>query len=549
MGSTESRGEVEFTRTMDPAGAGYFDWEPEGSPISIHMQLDAMDGIARDVLEGFGTLPRRGLEVGGLLVGRVVGGSRPTTWIEGFQPISCAHRFGPQYILDSRDTTALENAAARIFESGGLSVVGFYRSHTRLGFQLEASDFDLIRRYFSDPSDLVLLIKPQSLKNVTGQFFAWNAVSGARPAGQSFPYLDHLRASEPRDASPDTSRTVPAVEKETTTEPVDDERAEAAVAPGEHPRRLVPDFAPSSFAPASLNPSPLENPRTLNGLGGRPGPDPLRWQQGLTEEGGIRERLRKSLPLIAAALLVGGILWFLLAPERHGLSNPAPAETAETGRPLGLYVEPAGQGWHLMWNPNATALRDARSVQLFVREGDDQNRIDLPSPDLLSGSYEYRPERQPGNDVTFRLEVIDRAGKVSAESFRMVRDPNAAAVSSPSASSSVAAPSGSAANAAPAPISGAKRITQPKAVYRAPPVVAAGIRPRINGRIPIDVHVTIDTRGRVLTAVPVTKPHSGLEEYLATRAVQAARLWRFDPARENGKAVQGAQTIHFVFEK
>ena len=194
-----------------------------------------------------------------------------------------------------------------------------------------------------------------------------------------------------------------------------------------------------------------------------------------------------------------------------------------------------------------------------MREGDDQNRIDLPSPDLLSGSYEYRPERPPGNDVTFRLEVIDRAGRISAESFRMVRDPNAAAASSPSATSSGAASSGaassgaaqggSALNTAPAPVSGAKRITQPKAVYRAPPVVAAGIRPRINGKIPIDVRVTIDTKGRVLTAAPVTKPHSGLEEYLATRAVQAARLWRFDPARENGKAVQGAQTIHFVFDK
>ena len=331
MGGTESRGEIEFTRTMDPAGACYFDWEPEGSPISIHMHLDAMDGIARDVLEGFGTLPRRGLEVGGLLLGRVMGGSRPTTWIERYQPIVCAHRFGPQFILDSHDTKALENAAARIFEGGELSVVGFYRSHTRLGFQLEASDFDLIRRYFSDPSDLILLIKPQSLRNVTGQFYSWNAASGALPAGESFPYLDHLRASEPQDASPDTSRTVPAVEKETATEPADDVRAEPAGVPREHPRRLVPDFAPSSFAPASLNPSSLENPRALNGLGGRPGPDPLRWPLGLTEERGIGERLRKWLPLIAAVLLVGGILWFLLAPGRHGLTNPTSTRDGRNG--------------------------------------------------------------------------------------------------------------------------------------------------------------------------------------------------------------------------
>ena len=80
-------------------------------------------------------------------------------------------------------------------------------------------------------------------------------------------------------------------------------------------------------------------------------------------------------------------------------------------------------------------------------------------------------------------------------------------------------------------------------------MIAAGIRPRIKGTIPIDVRVQIDARGRVVSATPVTKQHSGLNEYLASRAVQAARLWRFEPARENGKAVAGTQIIHFVFEK
>ena len=59
----------------------------------------------------------------------------------------------------------------------------------------------------------------------------------------------------------------------------------------------------------------------------------------------------------------------------------------------------------------------------------------------------------------------------------------------------------------------------------------------------------IDTRGRVVSATPVTRQHSGLDQYLAGRAVQAARLWRFEPARENGKAVEGTQVIHFVFDK
>jgi outer membrane biosynthesis protein TonB len=90
---------------------------------------------------------------------------------------------------------------------------------------------------------------------------------------------------------------------------------------------------------------------------------------------------------------------------------------------------------------------------------------------------------------------------------------------------------------------------QPKAIYRAPPVIAAGIRPRIKGTIAIDVRVHIDARGRVVSAAPVTRQHSGLDQYLAGRAVRAARLWRFEPARESGKAVEGTQILHFVFDK
>ena len=136
--------------------------------------------------------------------------------------------------------------------------------------------------------------------------------------------------------------------------------------------------------------------------------------------------------------------------------------------------------------------------------------------------------------MTFRLEVIDQAGRVSAESFRLVR-----AVNPPAPSPAADAP--------PSPISEAVPATQPKASYRAPPVVAAGVRPRIKGSISIDVRVHIDASGRVVSAAPVTKQHSGLDQYLAGRAVAAARLWRFEPARENGKAVAGTSTIHFTF--
>src|SRR5262249_18374417 len=158
----------------------------------------------------------------------------------------------------------------------------------------------------------------------------------------------------------------------------------------------------------------------------------------------------------------------------------------------------------------------------------EQTRVELTPSALALGSYPYKPA---GTDVTFRLEVVDHAGVVSAESFRLSRQPAPAPATPPPP-----APAETAAKPTPPPAATPSRFLPPKTTYRAPPVVAAGIRPRIKGTIAIDVRVHIDARGRVASASPITKQHSGLEEYLAGRAVQAAKLWKFEPARENGTA-------------
>jgi hypothetical protein len=498
---------------MDPVEIEYLKWDPTGSPVSIHMNPGVVDGIAHDVIESFGTPSRPGPEVGGLLLGRVVAGPRPAVWVDRYQRISCEHHLGPGFILDNGEIAALEASAANILATGELAVVGLYRSHTRPGLQLEEADFDLIRRYFSDPSDLILLIKPETASRIVGQFHAWDKGTGAHPVSGEFPFRGHILKGEPEKG--ELEKDVPDVP---AIPPVSESPREL---PRENPRRLVPDFAPS----------PIEPPPSLYGLGQDSGPEPSGRPEELTVERG--SRLKKWLPLLAAMVLVGGVLWFVVQPGGHGSSSPAPAQTAEPERPLGLYVDPAGQTWRVSWNPNATALHEARSVQLFVREGDEQKRFDLSTRDLASGSYQYSPV---ANDVTFRLEVVDKAGRVSAESFRLMRsaNPQAPAPAPP---------------AVPSPAGGTARITQPKPIYKAPPVIEAGIRSRIKGTISIDVRVQIDVRGHVVSATPVTRQRSGLDRYLAGRAVQAARLWRFEPARMNGKAVAGTQIINFVFDK
>jgi len=522
----------------------YLHWGPEDSPIGIHINLDAVDGIARDVLEGLDSTARRDGEVGGLLLGRVAPGGS-AVWVEQFQRIPCEYVYGPHFILTDRDTAALEDAATKIFEARDVAVVGLYRSHTRPGLQLEESDFDLMRRYFSDPSDLVLLVKPGKGNNLFGQFYRHEPGGGGRPVGARSPFRGRVVTPDTRLVTPDTARTSPA-ERSLDQIPDDRERTRAQGSlQHENPaRRLAADYhsVPVEPAPSVFG---LSDPAVAE-----------HWRRPVESDEVQRpSAFRKWLPLVLALLLVSGLAWLVIGQGRFGpLSTASSTANPETSRPLGLYVNPQGDTWRVLWNTNATSLHDARNVQLFAREGDDQQRVELSAKDLAAGTFEYHPV---SNDVMFRLEVTDKGGHVSAESFRLVKTDEAANAKTPVASKPLASggapitapPQTSRIAPAPPKVNEPARTVQAKPVYRAPPVVAAGIRPRIKGTVPIDVRVRIDERGRVISATPITKVHDAIDEYLSGRAVQAARQWRFEPARENGKAVQGTQTTHFVFTK
>lgn len=558
----------------------YLNHEPEAAGVGIHMHLDAVDGIARDVIEGFKAIPRRGVEVGGLLLGKVIGSEHPDIWIERYQRLECQHRFGPPFVLDKQDHAALEEAAQRIAASTELSVVGLYRSHTRPGFQLEESDLELVDRYFSDSSDLVLLIRPENTADIEARFFARDESGEMRPMGNPFPFRGRVLGSadlmldgddeeeEPAEATRQT-RNAPAVSG--MAGPQHDGQLESAPATGElagdhasdnagedrhdqvhsehlppvtaNPpapprekvRRLVPDFVPAA--------EPVE-PGGVFSFQPRFAPTTPQFAID-PERSAFREALAKWWPLAGAILLVCGAMWFLFGANRRNVAENV-GDVAEY-RPVGMYVDPGLQRWRISWNPSATAFRNARSVALFVHDGDAEDRVDLTKQDVSAGAYSWQPK---GNDVTFRLEAIDAGGRISAESFRVIRP--ATGATAPNAPSPAAKSAAGATSAAPEAVPASPHSAQlipAKAVHKVPPVIPASIRPRIHGSIPIDVRVRIDSRGRVTSAVPTVRQRAGLNSYLTSRAVYAARLWRFIPARENGKHVSSTQTIHFVFEK
>jgi len=144
---------------------GWVVWEVPGKPIIVRLSFDVVSRIGLAVWEGFKSLPRRGLETGGLLIGnRQDCGSQVLVEIADFEAVESEHAAGPSYLLSEPDRRLLELRIAAHGTSGRkLHVVGFYRSHTRTGFGMTLEDEYLFSNYFRKPSDVFLLIRSRGV--------------------------------------------------------------------------------------------------------------------------------------------------------------------------------------------------------------------------------------------------------------------------------------------------------------------------------------------------------------------------------------------------
>ena len=80
--------------------------------------------------------------------------------------------------------------------------------------------------------------------------------------------------------------------------------------------------------------------------------------------------------------------------------------SANTDRPaavtVGLTVNSRANKLELRWDPASAPLRNAKSVDVLIRDGGRQNRVPLTALALRNGNIVYQPLTA---DVTFRLET------------------------------------------------------------------------------------------------------------------------------------------------
>lgn len=427
---------MDLLATEDPklthhsAPAGYWGWEPDGKSISIQISLDVVDRMLTSIIDGFGSIPKRGAEVGGLLLGTVTPGNPLVYRIEEFTDVPCLHKFGPSYVFSEEDHKTLHGALEKAGrDRSGLKILGFYRSHTREGLYLAPEDLELARRYFPDQNQIALLVRPSAMQVSHGGFFYREEDAFQQATYLEFPFRrseletgaapvrrplgERLRGEQGRRPMPSPGFTGGTARESYTPPQTPSSRDPFAARPVPAARRdemtyagVAPVTAPQPVPHASQDQIALP-------YGSRQGeadiPMPSQVYAVTTP---AQSRFRKGwywLPLSFIFLLLGVLLGFQSAMTIYPASRGGTAAEAYS---LGLSITKSGDSVTVRWDRSNTAVKVSKRGALVIADGKYSKRVELDAADLQKGSVIYNFST---TQLKFTLEVFPQEGVALSE--------------------------------------------------------------------------------------------------------------------------------------
>jgi hypothetical protein len=338
-------------------------------PARIWLDFGVVDRIAAEALRGLSALPRRGIEVGGILLGRTGGqASAPEISILDCVAFDCEHLYGPNFHLSPKDRDAL---AAQLEELNAkrtqrLKPVGLYRTHTRGDLELTAEDIELMDAFFPGGDAVCLIVRPYAVRPADAAFFLRD--HGALRPGAPDAVFVFRRKEMGGGATPRGAAAPPP--------PVDEPAGE-----------------PEASPPAAAFETELAEPE-------RPAPP--------------RGSYTWLWVIALVTFLMAGVA--IGVQIAGGLARPAPPKPAPDPYSLGLSALQFGDAIHFRWNAQAPALEACRSASLVIRDGDNTKIIELQKEDIARGALIYR---NASPNVQFRLEATLSPGNVVSETLQV----------------------------------------------------------------------------------------------------------------------------------
>ena len=149
----------------------YGRWTIPGHRLNIEYALSVLEQLRIDSIDGLNKVPHGGIEIGGVLFG-VRGGDRVR--ILASRSIACEYALGPSFVLSEKDQAGLREmleASRKDPDLKGMEPVGWYHAHTRSGVCLTERNLELYNRFFPEPWQIALVIRPANFSPTTAGFF------------------------------------------------------------------------------------------------------------------------------------------------------------------------------------------------------------------------------------------------------------------------------------------------------------------------------------------------------------------------------------------
>ena len=388
----------------------YYRWEIVGRPIAVKLSMDFVDRLLPEVMRGFGSMPRRGVEMGGLLLGTIDrSGDKPVVIVDDFEPVPCQHSRGTTYQFSDEELVRFQDTASKWAYAEGKQTfaVGYYRSHTREGLGLTDEDLNIYNQILPDPLAICLLIKPFATRvSQAGIFFRENGNVRAQSSYSEFPFrrrelgggetepVARSRPSGRGGTSPvapppaaatagEQSASAPRETDAQTDQSFRSRASHMATAATADPHSILPEEIPLGLPTSKIDPT--------TGAKVRSG-----WVW---------------IPLSFIFLLLGTALGFEVAMN---LQNRLPASIRPDPYSLHMSITPTGDSLHVRWDREAGPIHSTARGVLVISDAGAQKVVQLDPDQLRNGSVVYK---RASNEVRFRLEVQTGDRVVVAETM------------------------------------------------------------------------------------------------------------------------------------
>jgi hypothetical protein len=330
-------------------------WQAEEFATRIEYARAVIEELGIAATEGFNRLSHGGVEIGGVLYG-----VRTPDSIEicAQRALACEYAFGPSFTLSEDDQRTLEDLLASVAtdpDLAGMQPVGWYHSHTRSDISLSEKDLELYSRYFPEPWQIALVLRPYRFDPVRAGFFF------REPDGSI-----HAKATRQEFVIPPKRRKPVARLQQDDDAVKSDCHAPAVHLPAA--RSLALQTLSAFCEPAS------KTNEIINGHAPATAFPRLRW-----------------LWVMAILALVSAAASYWLASFRH-----------DSG--FSLRALDVGGQLRIEWNRDAWAIRNGAGGVLEIEDGSGKVRNELSRDEVRAGSVTY--VRNTGNVlVLLRVRV------------------------------------------------------------------------------------------------------------------------------------------------